>query len=516
MTAFHAMNVLFVGWLGLYRGELYSFPSSAWALAASVGVLGLAAPVAFPAPVRVRLLAGMWPLVLAVPILLLLVSPRLVPSPLSVGPFFFCAGASLSTCLLVGWNMSRRRRALRRLLEPPASPDDGRLPDRLEAYLEAQAEVIAEGGGWMRRLRRALRAQAWIPSQDRRARAAAVLRDYAAFVDRGHASLASVPLPVEALHVSEPPGDESWQRLSDGFRTVAAQLERGKRLFRWRSWLVGLAHADLDGDRNLIYALEVLARREQVALPPAFRAFRRGLASSPLTPLDITPPWNGASRVARPVAVGAALVTALSALVGTATAQKRSFPPDDGRPLPVVAGPSDESRVEPRLSRAVATLAGRPAEVRCWSEEDWTAISDAWARSRAALRLGPWSAYTSYDPERVHLPPAICDSLVRLAYTKASVADDEWAAGLAWSVAALAHETQHVSGTKNEAAAECYAIQAMSSTAEALGRPDHEGRYLTQLYWTHAYSERSDPVYSSPDCRDGGRLDLDPSSDDWP
>jgi hypothetical protein len=317
------------------------------------------------------------------------------------------------------------------------------------------------------------------------------------------------------LQASEPAEEESWQRLSEGFLTAAAQLEQGTSLFRWRTWLAGLTHVDLDADRHLIYALELLARREHVALPQAFRAFRRGLASSPLTPLDITTVWNGALGVAKPVAVAAAVATALSAVVGTATAQKR-VPPDDGRPLPLIAGPSDESRVEPLLSRAATTLAKRSAEVRCWSDDDWDAISDGWARSPAALRLGPWSAYVSHRPERVHLAPAVCDSLVRLAYTDASVSDDEWVAGLAWSLAALAHETQHVRGVDNEAAAECYALQTMTTTAEALGRTESDGRKLMQVYWAYGYPEHEDPAYSSTECRDGGRLDLNPATDAWP
>jgi hypothetical protein len=516
MVAFHALNTLIVGWLGFYRGELYAFPSSAWALAISVGVVGLAAPLVFPARVRVRLLAGAWPLVLAAPVLLMLVSPRLVPSPLTVGPFFFCAGASLSTCLLVAWNVSRRRRSLRRLLESSASFDDRLLSSRLEAYLEAQSAVVEEGRSWMRSLRRALGAQAWNPSQARRAHAAAILRGYAAFVVQAHESLAAVPLPSEALRAFDSTGEDSSERIRDGFLTAAAHLEQSGRLSRWRSWLADLAWADLDADRNFIYALHLLVRRERVARPAAFRAFRRRLACSPLTPLDITLPWNGATGVAKPAVIAAAVVTALSAVVGTATAQKRSYPPDDGRSLPVVAGPADESRVEPRLSHVVTTLAERPAEVRCWSDDDWETISDGWARSPAALRLGAWSAYTSHTPERVHLAPAVCSSLIRLAYTDTSVSEDEWVADLAWSLAALAHETQHVRGIANEAAAECYALQTMTITAEALGRPEEEGFYLTQLYWTHGYPKHGDAAYSSPECRDGGRLDLNPASDAWP
>jgi hypothetical protein len=514
MVALHALNTLFAGWLGFYRGELYGFPPSAWALAASVGVLGLLAPALLPEQVRARLLTGGWPLVLAVPVLVLLVGPRVVPSPLTVGPLFFCASASLSTCLLVTWNVSRRRGSVRRLLESSACDD--LVSARLEAYLQAQAAVIEEGRGRNRNLRRALRAQAWVPSQSRREHAAAVLRDYAAFAGDACEKLASVPPPAEALRSYAQIGESSSERLHDGLLALAADLEQGGRLFRWRSWLAGLAHADLDADRDHVYALDLLARREAVARPPAFRFFRRHLAWSPLTPLDISPPWSGGIRVAKPAAVALAALTALSAVVGTATAQKPAYPPDDGMPLPTIAGPSTASRVEPRLSRTVTTLADRPTEVRCWSSEDWSTISAMWARVPAAPRLGRWSAYTSRDRRRIHLAPAVCASLVRLAYGRTPVAEDSWPAALAWSVAALAHETQHVRGIGNEATAECYALQRIGITAQALGRPEHEGLDLADLYWTQGYPNHEDSAYRSAECRDGGRLDLDPTSDTWP
>jgi hypothetical protein len=192
-------------------------------------------------------------------------------------------------------------------------------------------------------------------------------------------------------------------------------------------------------------------------------------------------------------------------------------PPHDSGPLPVIPGPSRESRIEPRFSRVAALLAGRRAEVRCWSSEDWAKRAAEWARRWPdEAPLDPWRGYTSLDGERVNLPPAVCDALGRLAYETGPVQKDRWPEALAWSVAMLAHEAQHVRGIWGEAIAECSGMQAIDTAARALGRTGKEGRYLTSLYWKSSYPKHEDPAYRSPECRNGGRLDLDPQSSVWP
>jgi hypothetical protein len=135
---FHALNALCIAFIGMYRGELYHLPGSAWALSAALGGLGLFAPLVLPPRIRDRLLGGAWPLIIVLPFVGLLLSPRLFPSPVTVGPFLFCAGASFTTCIVVLWNVSRRKRAIRRSLEHQDALDLG-VQSRLETYFATES-----------------------------------------------------------------------------------------------------------------------------------------------------------------------------------------------------------------------------------------------------------------------------------------------------------------------------------------------------------------------------------------
>jgi hypothetical protein len=73
----------------------------------------------------------------------------------------------------------------------------------------------------------------------------------------------------------------------------------------------------------------------------------------------------------------------------------------------------------------------------------------------------------------------------------------------------------HVHGWSDDTHAECYGVQVIPEVAEWLGRTPAEGRYLADLYWLRLYSN-DPPPYWSPDCRNGGPLDIRPHSDIWP
>jgi hypothetical protein len=519
---FHAVSLLCLANIAFYRGDLYRISSSAWALSTAAGALGLLAPLALSSGLRVRLLAGTWPLVIVLPLVALPLSPGVIPSPITVGPFFFCAGASLTTCVLVAYNVSRRKRGLRRLVADGATLGDAQARSQLEAYFAAEKPLAEESLSRAKTLHRALRAQAWVPSKTRRARAAALLREAADFLARDLEAGPGIPAPSNSLRARVDSSHRFSGEMREALLTVAAQLENGGRLFRWRSWLVSISYPGVDNERDLFYAVGVIAKRYGAAYPEWFRRTRRILSRAALTPTDVAPPWKGVARMAKPVTVLFAVIVVANALLSTATARAPSTPepapplPHDWGPLPIIAGPSDESRIEPRFSRVASTLSGRRAEVRCWSREDWQKRASEWARWPDVSPLGPWRGYTSKDHERINLPPAVCDSLTRLVYEHVAARKDSWPDALAWSVALLAHEAQHVRGISNEAMAECYGMQSISTATRELGRTDEEGRYLASLYWENSYPDQKDPVYYSRECRNGGRLDLHPESDGWP
>ena len=411
----YALVAVATALIAIYRAGLYLLPAGAWAISLAVAGLGLVAPLVLAPSVRDPLLTGKLPLALVIPFVGLLMTPRLLPSPLSIGPFLFCAGALVGTCVVASVNGRHRRRRLR-----PA---------------------LAAG-------------------------------------DR------------------------------DSF--MKAYFEKGPS----RPPLRSLGAAGLDAERDWVAAVDFLVRRHHIAVPSWFRSYRRALARSPLTPRDVAPTRTFTPGLVRPVTAGIAVVVLASVLLSTATAQT---PVSDARPLPVEMGPRQESHVEPRLSAVLSALAGHRSQARCWSRTDWQRLSrqrSTWPRH--GRRLGPWSAYASPAHDEAQFSPTLCAVLSRVAYQDIPAWSDVWPNALAFSVATLSHEAQHLRGILNEAQAECYGLQTITRTAELLGRSRAEGRYLAELYWRDEYPDIRDSAYRSKECRDGGKLDLHPASNVWP
>ena len=195
-------------------------------------------------------------------------------------------------------------------------------------------------------------------------------------------------------------------------------------------------------------------------------------------------------------------------------AADRLLPPGEGRPLPVVAGDSTASRVEPSLGRVAGRVARKEVEVRCWSDRDWAWLlreEEAYTRRQIDERtLG----FVGIGGSRVNLAPGVCRSLAQLVYAHARPADPDALYLSAAAVATLAHEAQHAKGIADEAQAECYAIQLLAGTAHELGVDHAYAERLAVAYWRQYPAEA--PAYRSPQCRDGGRLDLREGIAAWP
>jgi hypothetical protein len=185
--------------------------------------------------------------------------------------------------------------------------------------------------------------------------------------------------------------------------------------------------------------------------------------------------------------------------------------------LPDYSGRRTTTQSEPLLSRAVAILAGRRAEVRCWSHADWKRRAREWARRWPHLgELGPWRAYTTMKrPPVVDLSPSICIELMRVASSSAPVWNDKWPDATAYSLAVLAHEAVHVSGNSDEVEAYCYGMQSISKAAVALGRTRREGQYLATRFFRH-WHPRYQPAFRTSACANNGRLDLRRKTNVWP
>jgi hypothetical protein len=84
-----------------------------------------------------------------------------------------------------------------------------------------------------------------------------------------------------------------------------------------------------------------------------------------------------------------------------------------------------------------------------------------------------------------------------------------------WAVHTLTHEAWHLAGEQTEAVAECYALQTTAWTAARFGATPVQGQHIARYLIAHIYPQMP-AAYRSPDCRDGGALDLRPESALWP
>jgi hypothetical protein len=210
------------------------------------------------------------------------------------------------------------------------------------------------------------------------------------------------------------------------------------------------------------------------------------------------------SRRFRWALVAAAAASAVAVALGVETlVAVRAYAT---RPLPVIANPSSQSRIDPVFGRVASALAGRAAEVRCWSAADWPKVT--------VLDPVETGGFADLATGTVNLPPNVCGPLDTLAYGPSH----RFAAPTWESIAAvhiLAHEAAHLGGAgSSEAHAECDAVQTTARAAELLGVDVPYARWIAWLDWTHLYPDLP-ASYRSPDCRPGGALDRH-LADGWP
>ncbi len=198
----------------------------------------------------------------------------------------------------------------------------------------------------------------------------------------------------------------------------------------------------------------------------------------------------------------------------------RTLPSEGGQPLRhdhtkewgyVKVAHRPASELERRLGEIASVVARRPVQVRC---EDFSAGK--------ALEPGgvvQFNGEQSADFTRIR--PDVCTALLQFMRRPAGTAAcaragscDSRVLRSADALTVLAHESSHLEGIRNEAVAQCYAMQAVPRIARALGASTEDGHALASLEYAFAYP-RMPPAYRSPDCRSGGALDRSPRAD-WP
>jgi hypothetical protein len=162
---------------------------------------------------------------------------------------------------------------------------------------------------------------------------------------------------------------------------------------------------------------------------------------------------------------------------------------------------SDRGRTEERISAEASRIAEHSALVRCDDSGDFVG---AVQHADGVAEVGGDVAYLT--PER-------CFHLYRLAFH-----DEVSFSQTARSIAVLAHEAWHLRGVRDEGTTECYALQSGVELGRRLGLSEGTARRMMrqQLVENRLRRGVSLEYLVPPECEDGGRLDLDPSSSSFP
>lgn len=153
------------------------------------------------------------------------------------------------------------------------------------------------------------------------------------------------------------------------------------------------------------------------------------------------------------------------------------------------------------FSTEASRIAGHPVTIRC---DEGGNFVGAVQHSDGVAQVGGRLAYLT--PER-------CISLYRLAFE-----DEVKSSQTGRAIAVLAHESWHLHGIRDESTTECYALQAGVGLGRRLGLAGSTAHQLMrqQLAENALHAEGSAHYLVTAECRDGGALDLDPSSSEFP
>jgi hypothetical protein len=173
--------------------------------------------------------------------------------------------------------------------------------------------------------------------------------------------------------------------------------------------------------------------------------------------------------------------------------------------LLVVSVQQEQRRNEHRLADIASDIAGREVDVHCPGLLSRLAEVSAHAGTVFFDERGRPANFTDLDEET-------CSELERFAEGKTGQSEQP---KVARALHVLAHESSHLAGVRDEAAADCFGLQRTAFVAESLGADPAEAQRLARL----ALAERAitaPPDYRSSECHDGGALDLDRASTAWP
>jgi hypothetical protein len=162
---------------------------------------------------------------------------------------------------------------------------------------------------------------------------------------------------------------------------------------------------------------------------------------------------------------------------------------------------STRAEATARFSEEASRIAAKPVTIRCDESGDYVgAVQHA-------------DGVAAVGGELAYLTPERCLDLYRLAFKGEARASHTGRA-----LAVLAHEAWHLRGVSDEGTTECYALQTGVEIGQRLGLSAEAARRLMRRQLVdNTLRIGISPAYRvSPDCRDGGALDLNPTSARFP
>ena len=164
---------------------------------------------------------------------------------------------------------------------------------------------------------------------------------------------------------------------------------------------------------------------------------------------------------------------------------------------------SGETRLDAvkRFSEEASLIAEKPVSVRCDEARDYVgAVQHA-------------DGVAVVGGELAILTPEICHDLYRLAFENETTGSRTGRA-----IAVLAHEAWHLRGVRDEGVTECYALQSGVELGTRLGLSEGTAaRLMRQQLTENALRGAGTLEYRlTSECKDGGRLDLDPADERFP
>ena len=163
-------------------------------------------------------------------------------------------------------------------------------------------------------------------------------------------------------------------------------------------------------------------------------------------------------------------------------------------------------REQDQLASIASDLAGRKVTVRCPSF--LAGLVDVHGEA-GRVRFDD----SGRPADHTDLSPETCKALRHLGRVDFGCLErgdcglSQFSAG--WAAHTLAHEAFHLRGFQDEGVTECYALQNTAYVAERLGLPTRQAEVIQAWLYKRGYS--NEPAeYQSPQCHDGGPLDLRP------